>query len=174
MVMTWLVSSMTEEISANYLGYSTAQELRDDVTMTYSDLGNQSQFLSGLNVELDDVRGRIVGRNPLPSIGEVFAEVRREETRRGVMLGKKPDIGAETSALQVTGERFGARQKGADPKAHLRCDYCGKPRHTRETCWKLNGKPPHLKNPRANAANFGEGGLLSKEQLEQIMALLQP
>ncbi|CAN1190979.1 hypothetical protein LINPERHAP2_LOCUS40812 [Linum perenne] len=57
------------------------------------------KFLSGLNVELDDVRGRIVGRNPLPSIGEVFAEVRREETRRGVMLGKKPDIGAETSAL---------------------------------------------------------------------------
>ncbi|CAN1790032.1 Retrovirus-related Pol polyprotein from transposon RE1 [Linum perenne] len=132
------------------------------------------KFLSGLNVELDDVRGRIVGRNHLPSIGEVFAEVRREETRRGVMLGKKPDVGVEKSALQVTREGFGARQKGADPKAHLKCDYCGKPRHTRETCWKLNGKPPHLKNPRANAANLGEGGLLSKEQLEQIMALLQP
>ncbi|KAL5824988.1 hypothetical protein ACOSQ3_021051 [Xanthoceras sorbifolium] len=47
------------------------------------------KFLAGLNVDFDEVRGRIIGRQPLPSLNEVFAEVRREESRRGVMLGNK-------------------------------------------------------------------------------------
>ncbi|KZV57627.1 hypothetical protein F511_03087 [Dorcoceras hygrometricum] len=55
-------------------------------------------FLAGLNRELDEVRGRILGRIPLPSLGEVFAEVRREEGRRRVMLKEKPPTVPETSA----------------------------------------------------------------------------
>lgn len=43
-------------------------------------------FLAGLNNELDEVRGRILGKKPLPAIREVFSEVRREEARRQVML----------------------------------------------------------------------------------------
>ena len=46
------------------------------------------KFLIGLNMEFDEVRGRIIGRQPLPSIGEVFSEVRREKSRRLVMLAK--------------------------------------------------------------------------------------
>ena len=34
-------------------------------------------FLAGLNVDLDEVRGRILGKEPLPSTREAFAEVRR-------------------------------------------------------------------------------------------------
>ena len=45
-------------------------------------------FLAGHNQELDEVRGRILGRKPLPSICEVFSKVCREETRRKVMLNK--------------------------------------------------------------------------------------
>ncbi|KAE8732866.1 homogentisate phytyltransferase 1 [Hibiscus syriacus] len=44
------------------------------------------EFLVGLNKELDEVRGRILGSEPLPSTREVFFEVRREESRRTVML----------------------------------------------------------------------------------------
>jgi len=47
------------------------------------------KFLASLNIEFDEVRGRIIGRSPLPPISDVFAEVRREESRRSVMLGKK-------------------------------------------------------------------------------------
>lgn len=50
------------------------------------------KFLASLNIEFDEVRGRILGRNPIPQIGEVFAEVRREESCKQVMLGKKVDI----------------------------------------------------------------------------------
>ncbi|KAL5775181.1 hypothetical protein ACOSP7_012738 [Xanthoceras sorbifolium] len=161
MVIAWLVNSMEEEISTNYLAFSTAREMWENLKAMYSDLGNQSQiyeiqsrireakhgtysvtkyfaslkrlwqdldmfydhkwknptdgiyfnqitesnriftFLAGLNIEFDEVRGRIIGRQPLPSINEVIAEVRREESRRLVMLGKKneePSL-VETSAL---------------------------------------------------------------------------
>ena len=38
-VMTWLVNSMDEDISANYMCYSTAKELWDNVNQMYSDMG---------------------------------------------------------------------------------------------------------------------------------------
>ena len=128
MVRTWLVNSMEEGISSNYMCYTTTQELWEDVNQMYSDLGNQShifeltrklgvirqgednvtnyfhslkriwqdhdlfntyewkstedgchhkktmednrifKFLAGLNVEFDEVRGKIIGRQPLPSV----------------------------------------------------------------------------------------------------------
>ena len=55
MVMTWLVNSMEEEISSNYLCYSTAKELWDNVNQMYSDLGNQSQVYE-LTLKLGDIR----------------------------------------------------------------------------------------------------------------------
>ena len=38
------------------------------------------KFLARLNVEFDEVRGRIIGWQPLPSLGEVFSEMHREES----------------------------------------------------------------------------------------------
>ena len=57
------------------------------------------EFLIGLNWELDDVRGRILNRGPLPSTREVFTKVRREEARRKVMLKEVAATGPEMSAL---------------------------------------------------------------------------
>ena len=195
MVMTWLVNSMEEDISKNYMCYSTAKELWDSVTEMYSDLGNKSQiyeltlqakeirqggnnvtkyfhslkrvwqdldlfntykwnsaedakhheqgveegrifqFLTGLNKELDEVRGRIIGRATLPSLGEVFAEVRREETRRSVMIGKikivLPPPETNVLATETTTLKSSTNQKNF---SNLWCDHCNKPRHTRETC----------------------------------------
>lgn len=42
MIMSWLMNSMDEEISANYMCYSTAKELWDNASQMYSDLGNYS------------------------------------------------------------------------------------------------------------------------------------
>ena len=44
------------------------------------------EFLAGLNCELDDIRSRVLSRQPLPSIREVFSEVQLEESKRKVML----------------------------------------------------------------------------------------
>lgn len=41
------------------------------------------KFLMGLNKNLDEVRGRVLEMKPLPSIQEVFAEIRRGEQEGG-------------------------------------------------------------------------------------------
>lgn len=79
------------------------------------------QFLLGLNKNLDEVRGRILGTKPLPSIREAFAEVRREESRRKVMLARGPP-----------------------KKGRGWCDHCKRPGHTKETWWVLMKANPLL------------------------------
>lgn len=240
MVMTWLVNSMEEDISSNYMCYHTAKELWDNVNQMYSDLGNQSQvyeltlkleeirqgedtvtryfnslkrlwqdldlfndyewkcthdcnhykkmvednrifkFLIGLNMEFDEVRGRIIGRQPLPSIGEVFSEVRREESRRLVMLNKKnPGNPIENSALAAGVDISRNNSKKSNDKTRVWCDNCNKPRHTRETCWKLHGKPANWKGShegrfhKTPVAHEVDSAPFHKEQIDQILKLLK-
>ena len=54
MIMAWLVNSMEEEISANYICYPSVKALWDNVTLMYSDLGNQSQLYE-LQLKLGEV-----------------------------------------------------------------------------------------------------------------------
>ncbi|KAJ9700568.1 hypothetical protein PVL29_006057 [Vitis rotundifolia] len=243
MVMTWLVNSMKEDISSNYMCYPTAQELWEN--QMYSDLGNQSQiyeltlkldeirqgadnvtkyfnslkriwqdldlfntyewkfaedgrhhmktmednrifkFLAGLNVEFDEVRGRIIGRQPLPSIGEAFSEVRRKESRRNVMLGKKgPGVAIEGSALVTTGggyNKAAAFQRKSDERPRVWCDFCNKPRHTCENCWKIHGKPANWKGKTGDkpgraiipTTNEAKTNPFTIEQMEHLLALLK-
>ena len=107
------------------------------------------KFLVGLNVDFDEVMGRIIGRQPLFSIGEVFSEVRREESRKNVMLGKKgPGVSIEGSALVTTGGGYNKAatfQHKSDERPRVWCDFCNKPRHTCENCWKIHGKPMNWK-----------------------------
>ena len=55
MVITWLVNSMEEGISSNYMCYTTTQELWENVNQMYFDLGNQSQIFE-LTCKLDEIR----------------------------------------------------------------------------------------------------------------------
>ena len=61
--------------------------------------GHIYKFLAELNVEFDEVRGRILGKTTILSINDVFCEVCREESRRNVMIGKKPIDSDENSVL---------------------------------------------------------------------------
>ena len=101
------------------------------------------KFLTGLNVEFDEVQGRIIGRQPLPSLGEVYSKVCCEESRKNVMLRKKLSGPMENSTLlgtAVATSRNPNNQCCPDDKPRVWCDPCNKPRHTHETCWKLHGK----------------------------------
>ncbi|RVW47558.1 DNA mismatch repair protein MSH7 [Vitis vinifera] len=115
-----------------------------DDAATYRQIVEQKRlfkFFLGLNRELDDVRGRIMGIKPLPSLREAFSEVRREESRKKVMMGSKeqpaPTLDASALAARSFNSSGGDRQKRDRPW----CDYCKKPGHYKETCWKLHGKP---------------------------------
>lgn len=70
------------------LSYEEVWECPGDYIKYKKRLENERvfEFLAGLNRSLDDVRGRILGRKPLPSIREVFAEMKRKEGRQEVMM----------------------------------------------------------------------------------------
>ncbi|KAA8530019.1 hypothetical protein F0562_034553 [Nyssa sinensis] len=178
MVMTWLMNSMEKDISSNYMFYP----LWENVNQMYSDLAVEDshyhkkivkdnrilKFLAGLNIEFDEVRGRIIKRQPLPSIGDVFSEVRREESRRNVMQGKK---GPGVAVANANSSKVITYQHRNDEKPQVWCDYCNKLCHTRKTCWKIHGKLANWKSSKPgdrsgrafSTANEVEVNLFTKE-----------
>ena len=156
-------------------------------TATYEQIVEQKRlfkFLLGLNRELDDVRGRIMGTKTLPNLREAFSEVRREESRKKVMMGSKEQpasmLDASALAVRSSNNNGGDRQKRERPW----CDYCKKPGHYKETCWKLHGKPADWKpKPRfdrdskahvasnSDSAPVHEPSPFSKEQMDLLQKL---
>ncbi|KAG0463028.1 hypothetical protein HPP92_021504 [Vanilla planifolia] len=107
-------------------------------------------FLAGLNPEFDQVRIQILGKEETPPLEETISLVRR---------GKQEGCHASTTNLDGSAlvAKANHREKGRsdvpvqyqsregqwkENKDNLWCTYCKKPRHTRDKCWKLNGKPP--------------------------------
>ncbi|XP_059591531.1 uncharacterized protein LOC132253455 [Vitis vinifera] len=144
------------------------------------------KFLLGLNKNLDEIRGRIMGVKPLPSLREAFSEVRCEESRKNLMMGSHQQLNmAKSSALKTQFAPFDNCQKikGGRPW----CDHCRKPGHSRETCWKIHGKPVDWK-PRQPLEKEGRGNHVAtdeqspqpeaspfnKEQMEMLRKLLSP
>ncbi|RVW79069.1 Retrovirus-related Pol polyprotein from transposon RE1 [Vitis vinifera] len=215
MIMSWLINSMNNDIGENFLLFGTAKDIWDAAKETYSSSENTSELFQvesaymtsakesshniqancgtketvqvflGLNRELDDVRGRIMGIKPLPSLREAFSEVRREESRKKVMMGSKeqpaPTLDASALAARSFNSSGGDRQKRDRPW----CDYCKKPGHYKETCWKLHGKPADWKpKPRfdrdgrahvaanSESTSVPEPSPFNKEQMEMLQKLL--
>ena len=78
-----------------------------DDTVLYRKIVEQKRtfkFLLGLNKNLDEVKGRVIGTKPFPSIREAFSEVRCEESRKKVMMGSQESTPTlEGSALAARG-----------------------------------------------------------------------
>ena len=102
-------------------------------------------FLHGLNSDLDEIKGRLLGTKPFPSIKEVFAEVRREESRKKVMLHASPEINNQSSSALAVSKPKTTTTRGEFQKERQWCDHCHNPYHTKETCWKIHGKPANWK-----------------------------
>jgi hypothetical protein len=107
------------------------------------------EFLGRLNSEYDPVPVQIFGKEPLPSLQEVFSYIQNEESRRSTMLhSSSQSQSALVGATQLTpsnSSKFRDRDRTAnatsDDKDKLFCDHCNRSRHTQETCWKLHGRP---------------------------------
>ena len=132
-------------------------------------------FLAGLNVEFDQVRVQILGKERLSSLNETISLIRAEENRREVMLEPKT---LEGSAMISTKSN----------KDTIWCTYCKKSRHTRDDCFKLHGKEQVLSRKggfkggkahltagedqtqeKSNQAGMGE---FKKEEIEKLRNLL--
>ncbi|GAV76359.1 UBN2_3 domain-containing protein [Cephalotus follicularis] len=99
-------------------------------------------FLAGLNPDYDQVRVQVLGRDPFPTLEEAYNLIQHEERRRTSMM---PSVLPDRSTLVAVSWPPPVTTCGLklDPKDKnpVVCDYCGKPRHTRMTCWKLHGCP---------------------------------
>ncbi|KAA8528191.1 hypothetical protein F0562_035558 [Nyssa sinensis] len=101
------------------------------------------------------------------------------------MLGKKgPGVAVESSALvaaNANSSKVITHQRRNDGQLRVWCDYCNKPRHTRETCWKIQGKPANWKSSKPGdrssrvfpTANEAEVSPFTKEQMEHLLTLLK-
>jgi hypothetical protein len=96
------------------------------------------EFLGGLNSEYDPVRVQIFGKEPLPSLQEVFSYIQNEESRRSIMLhfssqSQSALVGA-SQHTSTNSSRFRERDKIADAtsddKDKLFCDHCNRSQHT--------------------------------------------
>jgi len=101
-------------------------------------------FLVELNSDFDQVRVQILGKEKIPGINEVVAVVRGEESRRGIMLEnptmENSAMVASGSAMLVDPKRGGLANMERKGEG-IWYTFCNKPRHTRDKCWKLHGKP---------------------------------
>lgn len=105
-------------------------------------------FLAGLNRNLDEVRWRVVACDPFPSTEEAFADVRREEARRNVMLTDEiiaPPT-QEISALVSTKIPLRWQRQNKHPW----CEHCNRPCHTKDKCWEIYGKPTNWQPRKKN------------------------
>lgn len=122
------------------------------------------KFLIGLNKNLDEVRGRILGSKPLLNIREAFSEVWREESRKKIMMGSQDSVtNPESSALAVRGNPFNNNDH-KPKKGRPWCDHCRRPGHTKDTCWKIHGKPADWKPSRFANDKEGRGNLVSMDE----------
>nr|CAN84009.1 hypothetical protein VITISV_036135 [Vitis vinifera] len=94
-------------------------------------------LLAGLNPQLDREEVKYL-ENILFHPYMKFIPMCSEESRRVVMTGPTPQ---ENSALNTIQDSNLGLPKGGENESRW-SDHCNKPRHTRETCWKLHGKPP--------------------------------
>lgn len=76
-----------------------------------------------------------------PVANEVFAEVRREEHRRRVMLGDSPSLQLESFAMAAHFNNFASQKKPCG-------EHCNKSYHTQDTCWDIHGKQADWVNNR--------------------------
>lgn len=145
------------------------------------------KFLLGLNQNLDEVRGRVMGTKPLLSIREAFLEVRHEESRNKLMMGAQNSAPIlEGYALAARGAPSNNNNENRQRKERPWCDYCHKLGHLRENCWKIHDKPANWKptrpaNDRENRAHVTatiddnlaptETSPFTKEQLEVLQKL---
>ena len=107
-------------------------------------------FLVGLNPEFDRVRIHILGKQKVPCFNEVVALIQGEESRRSVML--EPQTLDRSTLVAKTEyseqgkinlpKHLGRDNQWKENKDNRWCTFCKKPRHTKDKCWKLNGKPP--------------------------------
>ncbi|RVW39380.1 hypothetical protein CK203_096116 [Vitis vinifera] len=188
MIMSWLINSMNNDIGENFLLFGTAKDIWDAAKETYSSSENTSELFqveSAYMTSAKESSHNIQANCGTKETVQVFLGLNRElddkESDDGIKEQPAPTLDASALAARSFNSSGGDRQKRDRPW----CDYCKKPGHYKETCWKLHGKPADWKpKPRfdrdgrahvaanSESTSVPEPSPFNKEQMEMLQKLL--
>ncbi|KHG21597.1 ABC transporter permease [Gossypium arboreum] len=60
---------------------------------------------------------------------------------------------------------------GKSDKDHLTCDYCGKPRHTKDSCWKLHGHPTQYRGGKQWKDKSTSAGSFTSDEIQHLVSI---
>ncbi|XP_028800914.1 uncharacterized protein LOC114756168 [Neltuma alba] len=116
-----------------------------------------------------------MGIKPLPSLEEAFNMVKNEESRKALLqLTPRALPSADALAMVIRGNL----ENESRGKKFLRCDHCNKNGHTRDTCWKIHGKPAHSRHRTKGdskgmtVSNMQDGEFLNQEEVSILRKIL--
>ncbi|KAL9244236.1 hypothetical protein vseg_018035 [Gypsophila vaccaria] len=131
---------------------------------------NLIDLLMGLANKYENIRGQILAMDPLPTVNQAFAKIHQAEVQKNI-TNTDPSIDIDAMAMAVVPpsvrhaavsdfsmsasanssgfstpnvwKRDSKKPKGERPSYF--CDFCNKPGHTKDFCWKL-------KNPKSKSS----------------------
>ncbi|XP_019242160.1 PREDICTED: uncharacterized protein LOC109222244, partial [Nicotiana attenuata] len=127
------------------------------------------QFLSGLNETYEQVRHQILMKTMEPTLNQAYALIIEDESQNAsthTIFPNRGDLVAmQAGRGQAPMQNIRGQYKGKKP--FLKCDYCNKPGHSKENCYKLVGYPTDFKAKQPYAANMTTGGQENGKQAGQ-------
>ncbi|XP_020271826.1 uncharacterized protein LOC109846996 [Asparagus officinalis] len=100
-------------------------------------------FLTGLNQDLDEVRGRLLGTKLIVPIDRKRVMLKNASTiistpEDAALVVHQPK---NTTLVTHQPENRSDQHQRHGKKNSVWCEHCQRPYHTKATCWKLHGKP---------------------------------
>ncbi|KAL0286784.1 UNVERIFIED_CONTAM: hypothetical protein Scaly_2782700 [Sesamum calycinum] len=125
MIMSRLLNLMKPDIRGTYMFLSTSKET------------------SGFNVDFDQIRVQVLGRETLSSLNQTFSVIGAEESHIMVMLVPKITKGSALMSMKPNKEGFRNQQQNLNlVPQQLKIEMCfgilslRSQNHTKETWWK--------------------------------------
>ncbi|XP_034694097.1 uncharacterized protein LOC117920598 [Vitis riparia] len=143
------------------------------------------EFLMSLHKDFEPIRGQLLNRSPTPSLDTAVNELVREEARLATLQAQnKLNVLAITPSTplieqpQQSGDSYGSsnRRKQTNKKF---CNYCKRPGHTIETCYRRNKSTaavanieptPPMASTSVESKSSGSTINLSSTELQEIIA----
>ncbi|RVW11705.1 Retrovirus-related Pol polyprotein from transposon TNT 1-94 [Vitis vinifera] len=140
------------------------------------------EFLMSLHKDFEPIRGQLLNHSPAPSLDTVVNELVREEARLATLQAQnKLNVLAITPLIeqpQQLGDFSGSSNRRRQTNKKF-CNYCKRPGHTIETCYRrnkftavvANTEPtPPTASTSAESQSFGSTINLSSTELQEIIA----
>ncbi|XP_026452697.1 uncharacterized protein LOC113353239 [Papaver somniferum] len=108
------------------------------------------ELLQGLHDRFSSMRSQILLMEPMPSPAKIYYHVRKEEEQQGITSSSTTSVESATFNISRSDHRNPRAfpNNGNNKRQRPFCDHCNKYGHTKTTCWKLNGYPKDLPNPK--------------------------